>query len=129
MKITQKRISSVTDGMLVRFNSSNLLEPYDGTGTAQGIASNCREVAIQPDPDQPPANELVCELVIDGAADILIDGAVSSQGATFGASTTAGYLSVGATPTIGHVLPQAWSDTSDRVAGLVPALICMMRQS
>ena len=127
MKITQKRLSSVTNGMLVQFNSTNLLEPYDGTSTAQGIASKCREVAIQPDPDQPAINELVCELVVDGAAEILIDGPVSSQGATFGASTTAGYLSVGVTPAIGHVLPQAWSDTSDRVAGLVPALICMMR--
>lgn len=126
MKITQKRLSSVTNGMLVKFNSSNLLEPYDGTGTAQGIASNCRVVAVQPDPDQPPTDELVCELVIEGAADILIDGPVSSQGATFGASSTAGKLTIGATPTLGRVLPQAWSDTTDRVAGLVPALVCMV---
>jgi len=112
--------------MLVKFNSSNTLEPYDGSGTAQGIASNCRTVQIQDDPDQPAVDVLVCELVIDGAVNVLIDGAVSSQGASFGASSTAGQLAVGATPTLGRVLPQPWSNTTDRVAGLVPALLCMV---
>ena len=126
MRITQKRLPSVSEGMLVKFNSSNILEPYDGSGTAQGIASNCRTVQIQDDPDQPAVDVLVCELVIDGAVNVLIDGAVSSQGASFGASSTAGQLAVGATPTLGRVLPQPWSNTTDRVAGLVPALLCMV---
>jgi len=126
MRITQKRLSSVSNGMLVKFNASNILEPYDGSGTAQGIASNCRTVQIQDDPDQPAVDVLVCELVIDGVVDVLVDGAVSSQGASFGASSTAGKLTIGATPTLGRVLPQAWSDTTDRVAGLVPALVCMV---
>ena len=126
MRITQKRNISVTNGMLVKFNGSNILEPYDGSGTAQGIAVNCRTVQIQDDPDQPAVDVLACELVMDGVVEVLIDGGVSSQGASFGASATAGQLTVGATPTLGRVLPQAWSDPTDRVAGLVPALVCMV---
>lgn len=112
--------------MLVKFNASNILEPYDGTGTAQGIASNCRTEQIQDDPNQPAVDVLVCELVIDGVVDVLIDGVVSSQGASFGASSLAGKLAVGGAPALGRVLPRAWSDTTDREAGLVPALVCMV---
>ena len=126
MRITQKRLSSVSEGMLVKFNASNILIPYDGLGTAQGIASNCRTMQIQDDPEQPAVDVLVCELVIDGAVNILIDSAVPSQGASFGASSTSGKLTLGASPTLGRVLPQAWSDTTDRVEGLVPALVCMI---
>jgi len=126
MKITQKRSSSVVEGMLVKFGTSNIVEPYDGTGEPAGIAQNCRVVQIQNDPDQPAESVDVCELVIEGFCNVLIDSAASSQGADFGASTTAGSLTVGSTPVLGHVLPQPWSDTTDRIAGLMPALIHMV---
>jgi len=126
MKITQKRSASVVEGMLVKFGGSNIVEPYDGTGEPVGIANDCRTVMIQNNPDQPAESVDVCELVIEGSCNVLIDSAASSQGADFGASPSAGALRVGATPILGHVLPQPWSDTTDRDAGLVPALIHMV---
>jgi len=111
MKITQKRLSSVTDGMLVKFNSSNLLEPYDGTGTAQGIASNCRVVAVQPDPDQPPTDVLVCELVIDGACQALLSGSAPSTGGLIYADGSRISVTASGSP-IGRLLPRGWSEAT-----------------
>ena len=127
MKITQKRSTSVSDGLLVKFGADNILEPYDGVGSVAGVAINCRVVVIQNDPDQPGVNVDVCELVVDGACQVLVDSACSSQGAHFGPSTTAGQATLGATPMIGFILPQPWSDTTERAAGLMPALVCMVR--
>ena len=124
MRITQLRSSAVKNGMIVKFNAENKLEPYDNAGTVAGIATNCREVAIQNDPEQPPANELVCELVISGPCDVLIDSASPSQGASFGASlTTVGSGAIGAEVKLGQTAPRGWSDTTEYPAGLVPALI------
>jgi hypothetical protein len=127
MKITEKRLSSVVEGMLVKFGADNVLEPFDGSGSVAGVANNCRVVVIQPDPDQPGTDVAVCELVVDGACQVLVDSACSSQGAHFGPSTTAGQAALGATPMIGFIQPQSWSNTTERAAGLMPALVCMVR--
>ncbi len=126
MKITQIRSGNVTDGMIVKFNSENKLEAFNNVGEVAGIATNCREVQIQNDPEQPAITELVCELVIDGPCDILLDSVSSSQGTSFGASTSkAGYGAIGVSPKIGQTAPRGWSDTTEYRAGLVPAIICI----
>ena len=126
MKITQIRLGSVINGMIVKFNSENKLEPFDNAGNVAGVAINCREVLIQDDPEQPAVTKLVCELVIDGLCDVLLDSVSSSQGVSFGASTSAaGYASMNVSPKIGQTAPRSWSDTTEYPAGLVPALICI----
>ncbi|WP_348660972.1 hypothetical protein [uncultured Idiomarina sp.] len=124
MRITQVRLNSVSDGMIVKFNSENKLEAYDNVGDVAGIATNCREVQIQNDPEQPAIKELVCELVIDGLCDILLDSVSSSQGVSFGASTSRpGHAVVNGLPNLGKTAPRPWSNITEYSAGLVPALI------
>ena len=126
MKITQIRLENVTNGMIVKFNSENKLEAFDNVGAVAGIATNCREVLVQNDPDQTATTEFVCELVIAGPCDVLLDSVSSSQGTSFGASTSkAGYASINASPKIGQTSPRSWSDTTEYLPGLVPALICI----
>ena len=123
--VTQKRMNTVIDGMLVKFGANNILTPYDGSGTPAGIAQNCRGLIVQNDPEQPAETIEICELVIDGACSILIDSEISSLGGEVGASTTSGYLTSGATPSLARVIPRAWSDTSPQPAGLVSALLSL----
>ena len=126
MKITQIRVNSVSEGMIVKFNAQNKLEPYDNSGQVAGVAVNCREVLIQNDPQQPAVNELVCELVIAGPCDVLLDSVSPSQGVSFGASTVApGYGTINGTPKLGKIAPRSWSDVTEYPMGLVPALICI----
>ena len=125
MKVTQKRMSTVIDGMLVSFISNNVLAPYDGSGTPAGIAQKCRELIVQNDPEQPAETIAVCELVLAGSCELLVDSEISSLGGEVGASATAGYLTSGATPTLARVTPRAWSDITPQSAGLVSAILTL----
>jgi len=123
VKITQRRAAEVIDGMIVSFSDTNTLEPHDGSRPVAGVAQDCRVAWIQNDDAQPPQEEPVAELVVDGACSVLLDEQSPSQGAAFGVSSAAGHASIGAAVKIGRTLPRSWSNTDPYEAGLVPALI------
>lgn len=126
MKITQKRLNTVIEGMLVKFGVQNILEPYDNIGDVAGVALNCREQSIQIPDTEETETVLICELVIDGACNVLMSSPVPSLGGSFGAGAQ-GTATLGVTPSLGVILPRSWSDTSEYPAGLIPALICVSR--
>ena len=123
MKVTLKRIATLTDGALVQLNTSNIAEPLN-SGDLLGVAVNCRSIDIQQTPEAPLETINICEVVVDGACQATLSGPAPATGGLIYADGAR----VSTTPNgevIGRLIPRGWSETDAFVDGeSVTIFIC-----
>jgi hypothetical protein len=123
MKVTLKRVTTVTNGQLVQLNSSNIAEPLN-TGSILGVAENCRQIQVQEKHDSPVETFNICEVVIDGACQAILSGtAPATGGFIYAAGSNVSITASG--EKIGRLIPRGWSESSSFSDGeTVTVFIC-----
>ena len=110
MKVLMKRVSAVFDGAVVQLGASNIVEPRS-TEVVLGVASGCREITIQNNPDDPIETLLVCQVTIYSDAQAMLSGSASSAGGAIYATADGRVTTTVSGSTIGTLCPKALSDT------------------
>ena len=112
MKITIKRLNTVTNNMLVEFSSAGTVQPYS-TGTFAGVVEDCRQITVLEDDVEVVYD--ICTLVTHGACRALLSGAAPQNGSDAFANGSS--VSSTGSNSIGLIVPKPFPNTGDYVDG------------
>lgn len=112
MKVTIKRLNTVTNNMLVEFSAAGTVQPYT-SGTFAGVAEDCRQITILENEVETVYD--ICTLVTHGACIARLSGTAPQNGseAFINGSSVA---STGSNK-IGLIVPRPFPDSGDYVDG------------
>ena len=108
MKVLMKRANTVTDGILVQLGASNIVEPLS-TGVLLGVASQCRVIQVQDNFDVPVESYDVCDVVMSGDSQAILEGDASAVGGLLYPATDGKVSVIANGEPIGRLAPRALS--------------------
>lgn len=113
MKILLQRQQSVFDGCLVELNANNIVGPRS-SGSALGIASNCRTVEVE-DSSSEISTHYICDVTISGDCIAKLSGGAAAEGCNLYATSTGLLTASVSGDVVAMLAPRAYPSLNDYV--------------